>query len=308
MEKPLLVTVVGPTAVGKTEFAIRLAERLDTEIISADSRQFYKPMSIGTAKPTDEERSRAVHHFVDFIEMTETISAGEFERRVLTKLEELFLQKKVVIMAGGSGLFVNAVLKGFDPLPHDPKVRETLMDRMDKEGFEKLAEEIQTLDPVYCENADLQNKQRVVRALEVCLITGKTYTELRTDTQKNRPFESLVVGLDGPREWLYDRINRRVDIMFESGLLNEVERLIGFRDENSMNTVGYKELIPVVLGLKDIAKAKEEIKQNTRRFAKRQLTWFRNQLTPIWLDATDQDEAIKTALTAIEETKKNSES
>ena len=305
MEKPLLVTVVGPTAVGKTEFAIRLAEALDTEIISADSRQFYKSMHIGTAKPTNVERARAVHHFVDFADMTQTLSAGEFERQVLTKLEDLFSKNHTVIMAGGSGLFVNAVLKGFDPLPHDPKVRETLMAKMQEEGFEALIEKIKILDPVYSQKADLHNKQRVIRALEVCLITGKTYTELRTDSEKNRSFESLVFGLNGPREWLYDRINKRVDLMFQEGLLDEVESLIDFRDENSMNTVGYKELIPVVLGQKDVAKAKEEIKQNTRRFAKRQLTWFRNQLTPIWFDVTNQEDAVEAALACIKKTKQN---
>lgn len=308
MEQPLLVTVVGPTAIGKTEFAIRLAEKLNTEIISADSRQFYKSMSIGTAKPTEEERSRAEHHFVDFIEMTETVSAGEFERRVLVKLDELFCKKNTVIMAGGSGLFVNAVLKGFDPLPHDPEIREKLMNRIEQAGFDVLVDEIRRRDPLYCQKADLNNTQRVVRALEVCLITGKTYTELRSESQKNRPFKSLVLGLNGPREWLYDRINRRVDLMFQDGLIEEVAGLINFRGENSMNTVGYKELVPVVLGQKDIAKAKEEIKQNTRRFAKRQLTWFRNQLSPLWLDATDQETAMQTALKVIQETKLDSES
>ena len=282
---PLLITLVGPTAIGKTAFSIELANAFDTEIISADSRQFFKEMSIGTAKPTPPELAAANHHFVDFLSIHDSFSAGDFERAVLVKLDELFKSNDVIIMSGGSGLYVNAVLNGFDPLPYSKEIREQLNAKVEKEGISPLVEQLETLDPVFAASVDKANTQRVIRALEVCLVAKKPYSSLRSKTNKKRSFSMLNFGLDAPRPWIYERINKRVDMMIEEGLLQEVESLAKHQGLNSLKSVGYTELFDYLNQKCTLQEAVEQIKLNTRRFSKRQLTWFRNKLEVQWLDA-----------------------
>lgn len=292
LNQKYLIVVVGPTAIGKTSIAIQLANHFDTEIISADSRQFFKEMSIGTAKPTAIELSKAKHHFVDFLSIKDRYSAGQFEKDAISKIEELFKNKNIVIVAGGSGLYVDAITKGIDDIPNDLNIRNELNKRLEKEGIEALQQELKKLDPKHYENSAIQNPQRIIRALEVCLATGKPYSFFRNNQPKKRDFKTIKIGLTTDRDIIYDRINKRVDLMLDQGLINEVKSLEKFKDFNALNTVGYKELFQFFE--EDISKeeAIDLIKKNTRNFAKRQLTWFKKDTTTKWFDISTKDDII----------------
>ncbi len=283
-----LICVVGPTAIGKTAAAIALARHYHTEIISADSRQFYREMSIGTAKPTDDEQAQAVHHFVNSHSVNELFNVGDFEVQGLSKLEEIFGDHDMAIMAGGSGLYVNAITKGFDDLPKiDAAVREELNALFTQQGISALQQELSIADPEYYAQVDVNNPQRLIRALEVYRSTGKPFSSYRTGNSKPRPFKTIMIGLELPREHLYERVNHRVDLMMQAGLLEEVRSLLPDRHLNALNTVGYTELFDHLDGHTDLTTAVELIKQNTRRFAKRQLTWFKRDRDTQWFAPTD---------------------
>lgn len=289
MSSKSLIVVTGPTAIGKTDLAIKIALNYSSEILSADSRQFYKEMSIGTAKPTEAETALVKHHFVDSISIQDTYSAGKFETEALDVLNKIHDHHAVAVMVGGSGLFVKAVTEGFDVFPEiDPTVRENLNEIYAIEGIKSLQLQLQSLDPAYAAEVDLDNPQRLIRALEVCLSTGKPYSSFRAIRINNvRPFQSIKIGLDMERPQLYHRINKRVDDMIEHGLLAEVERLLPYRNLNALNTVGYSELFDYLDGKTSLEEAVERIKQNTRRFAKRQLTWFRKDTGIVWFNPQD---------------------
>jgi tRNA dimethylallyltransferase len=284
-----LIIIVGPTAIGKTSLSIQLALKLNCEILSADSRQFYKEMSIGTAKPTKEEVETVPHHFVDFLSVKEEFTAGQFEQSALEKLEELYKVSDTAIVVGGSGLFVDAICFGLDPIPRDLKIRATLNERFESDGLGPLVEELLSLDPDLNDIVDLKNPMRVIRALEVCLATGKTFSSQRLRKPKQRPFEIIKIGLNTERQVLYKRINARCEIMFEEGWEEEVRSLIPFRNLNALNTVGYKELFDYFDGKMSRDECIALIKQHTRNFAKRQLTWFNKDKATHWIDpiATD---------------------
>jgi len=283
-----LIVVAGPTASGKTAAAIQLARHYNTSVVSADSRQFFREMSIGTAKPTDEELAAAPHYFINSHSINDTFSVGDFERQCLALLDELFKKNDVVILAGGSGLYVKAITEGFDDLPAaNPDIRDMLNTQLAISGIAALRERLRATDPVYYNEVDLNNPQRLIRALEVYESTGKAFSSYRTSSANNRPFNVIKLGLNMPREQLYDRINRRVDMMVQEGLLNEVKGLLPYRHLNALNTVGYAELFDHFDGKCNIETAIAAIKQNTRRFAKRQLTWFRKDKEIIWMDARD---------------------
>lgn len=283
--KPLLVVVVGPTAIGKTVKAIELAEHFETEIISADSRQFYKEMSIGTAVPTPSELARVKHHFIQHLSIEHTYTVGDYERDALSKLSELFQERSVVVMVGGSGLYVNAVLDGLDHFPEvDPKIRIELNAQYQEEGIQYLQQELKRLDPDYFELVDLQNPRRLIRALEICRQTGQSYSSFRKKSKVSRAFDVAMIGLEADREVVYDRINRRVDLMMSEGLLEEARKLYPYKELNALQTVGYKELFKFMDGEWELPHAVEEIKKNTRRFAKRQFTWFKKDERTQWFD------------------------
>jgi tRNA dimethylallyltransferase len=284
----VLVVIVGPTAVGKTDLCVDLAQSIGCDIISCDSRQFYKEMNIGTAKPTKEEKRDVIHHFIDSHSVAHLYSAGDFERDVEVFLEEYFKKKDVILMTGGSGLFVQAVIQGLDDMPDAPlELREKLMQRLSAEGVETLANELKVLDPITYGQIDISNSQRVVRALEVCLSTGQPYSSFKTKKEKKHPYKILKIGLERDRDKLYERINRRVDLMLESGLVEEVKSLSSFRDQNALKTVGYKEVFSFLDGEIEYYNMVELLKRNTRRYAKRQLTWFKNKDNFEWFDAQD---------------------
>ncbi len=286
-----LISIVGPTAIGKTALAISVANHFQTEIISADSRQFYKDMSIGTAKPSEEELSTAPHHFVDFLPVDQLYSAGDFERDALAKIREIHQTKDIVVMVGGSGLYVNAVCLGLDDMPADIALRRQLMTKLNTDGLAPLQEQLKELDPIGYEQMDHMNTQRVVRALEVCLTSGRPFSSFHKDQSKQRPFEVITIGLTAERQLIYDRINARVDQMLEAGLVNEVKSLVSKREENALKTVGYREIFEFLDGDFALEDAVERIKKNTRNFAKRQLTWFKKQPTT-WFDSSEFDSVI----------------
>jgi tRNA dimethylallyltransferase len=285
-----LIVIEGPTAAGKTAIAIKLAQQLKTEIISADSRQFYREMSIGTAKPTDKELAAAKHHFIDSHSIIENFTVGDFEKQSLQLLNVLFKTHDKVIMAGGSGLFIQAITKGFDDLPvADPAIRTHLNQEFAEKGIGFLQDWLKTADPDYYSQVDLNNPQRLIRALEVFKTTGKPFSSYRKAVTNKRPFHCIKIGLDLPREFLYKRINQRVDDMIAQGLAEEARSLLPYRHLNALNTVGYSELFDYFDGKNDLNTAIEFIKQNTRRFAKRQLTWFRKDKEIKWLMADNPD-------------------
>lgn len=285
MRKPLLVCIVGPTAIGKTDVAITLAQQFTTEIVSADSRQFFKEMSIGTAKPLPEELAAVPHHFINSHSITEPFSVGDFEKAGLLLLEKLFKKHAIVFLVGGSGLYVQAITQGFDNLPKaPPEIRAELNKQLTEEGIERLQKRLEALDPTYYAEVDICNPQRLIRALEVCISTGQPFSSYRSHAANERPFEVLTIGLNTERSQLYTQINKRVDNMMELGLLAEVETLLPYRDLNALQTVGYQELFDFFGGIKSLDKAVEEIKQNTRHFAKRQLTWFRKNTETHWFE------------------------
>ena len=290
MNNKTLIVIAGPTAVGKTAIAIQIAQHYNTVILSADSRQFYREMSIGTAKPDAEELAAVKHYFIDSHSIQENFSVGDFEKHALTLLDELFKEHDVIVMAGGSGLYIKAVCEGFDNLPvAEPGVRHKLNQDYTELGIKHLQERVKEVDPDYYEQVDIHNPQRLIRALEVFETTGKPISYYRKSTVNERPFNIVKIGLNLPRDILYQQINYRVDKMFESGLLDEVRSLIPYRSLNALNTVGYSELFDHFDGKADLESALELIKQNTRHFAKRQLTWFRKDKDIHWLEADDED-------------------
>lgn len=289
-----LVIVLGPTGVGKTELTLQLAERLNTEIISCDSRQMFKEMSIGTARPTEAQTKRVKHHFVGNLSIHDYYSCGRFEVEVLALLKELFKTKDTVIMTGGSMLYIDAICKGIDDRPEvNQELRDSLWARYDKEGIDGIREELQQLDPDYAAQMDPHNYKRIIHALEICLSTGQPYSTLRQETKKERDFEIVKIGLNLPREELYERINKRVDQMMAEGLLEEARSLYPQRELNSLNTVGYKELFNYFDGSWEYDYAVNMIKQDSRRYAKKQLTWFRRDEEIHWISPSDIEEAIK---------------
>jgi len=292
-KKKTLIAIVGPTAVGKTAMAISLAQYFKTEIISADSRQFYREMTIGTAKPDAEELDSAPHHFINSHSISQDYSAGDFEREALLKLNELFTQHDVVIMVGGSGLFVRALCEGLDDLPKaGEEVRERLNSEMAQLGIEHMKERLKAIDPAYYEVADIDNPQRVVRALEVFEATGKPMSFYHKKDVDKRPFDILTIGLNMERSQLYARINLRVDRMMETGLLEEVKSLVPFRSKPALLTVGYAELFDYLDGNISVEDAVDKIKQNSRRYAKRQITWFKKYGDTVWFQPTETADII----------------
>ena len=281
-----LIIIAGPTAVGKTAAAIQLAQHYNTVVLSADSRQFFREMSIGTAKPDADELAAAQHYFVNSHPVTQDFSVGDFEREALQLLAQLFKTHGYVVMAGGSGLYVDAVCNGFDDLPKPAEgVRERLNAQLTQYGIEYLQQKLKAADPEYYNQVDLNNPRRLVRALEVYETTGKPFSAYRVSAQSKRPFKVVKIGLNMPREMLYDRINLRVDKMIEQGLVDEVRGLLPYRHLNALSTVGYTELFNYFDGRHTLPEAIALIKQNTRRFAKRQLTWFKRSADTHWLDA-----------------------
>lgn len=288
MKKPTLIVLLGPTGVGKTELSLSIAEAYHTSIVSADSRQLYADIKIGTAAPTAEQLARVPHYFVGTLDLHDYYSAAQYEMEVLKKLEELFRENDVVVLTGGSMMYIDAVCKGIDDIPTvDNETRQLMLERYEQEGLERLCAELKLLDPEYYQIVDLKNHKRVIHALEICYMTGKTFTSFRTQTQKERPFEILKIGLKREREELYERINRRVDIMMEEGLLEEARRVYPFRQLNSLNTVGYKELFNYLDGTWELPFAIEKIKQNSRIYSRKQMTWFKRDQHITWFHPED---------------------
>ena len=290
MNEKHLIVIAGPTAVGKTTIAIRLAQYFNTEIISADARQFYREMNIGTAKPTEEQLRLIPHHFIDFLSVKDVYNVGQYEKDVLEKLNELFKTHDVVIMTGGAGLFIKAVTEGLDVLPSaDQEIRESLQELFETQGIEALQIKLEDVDPEYYKKVDIQNPVRLIRALEVFYATGKPISSYHIRETLNRPFKSIKICLELDRETLYNIINDRVDKMFEDGLLNEAKNLFPLRHLNALQTVGYSELFDYFENSIDLKTAKEKIKQNTRNYAKRQMTWFRKDKEFVWINADDYE-------------------
>lgn len=288
--KKTLISVVGPTAIGKTALAIQLAKEFQTEIISSDSRQFFKEMAIGTAKPDESELAAARHHFINSHSVTQLFSTGDFEVEALKTLDQIFLDHDVAIMVGGSGLYVNALLNGLDEMPEiDLNIRAFLNQKFEKEGLSAIQKELTQLDPEYFAKVDQNNPQRMIRGLEVILSTGQKLSSMLSATKKERPFNIIKIGLNTDRAVLYDRINKRVDQMIECGLIAEVESLLPYRHYNALNTVGYSEIFDYLDKKISFEDAISAIKQNTRRFAKRQLTWFRRDEEITWFEPEQQE-------------------
>ena len=288
--KKTLLTIVGPTAIGKTSLAINLALHFDTEIISCDSRQFFKEMSIGTAVPSAEELAQAKHHFIQHKSIFEPYSVGDFERDAITLLTELFQRNDVVIMVGGSGLYADAVLYGLDDFPEvSTEIRNELNTHYQVQGIAYLQTKLKDLDPIQYERMDIQNPQRILRALEVCIASGKPYSSFLNKKKILRDFTNLTIGLTAEREVVYERINRRVELMLEDGLLIEAQRLFPYKELNALQTVGYRELFDFLEGKTSLDFAVEEIKKNTRRFAKRQYTWFHKNKDIHWFEISQLD-------------------
>jgi len=292
--KKNLISIVGPTAIGKTALAIQIARHFGTEIISADSRQFFKEMAIGTAKPDAEELAAVKHHFIDSHSVSQLFSTGDFEIEGLKTLDEIFQKHDVAIMVGGSGLYVNALINGLDEMPDiDLSIREKLNKQFEEEGLAVIQNQLAELDPEYFAKVDQQNPQRMIRGLEVFLSTGQKLSSMLSATKKERPFNIIKIGLNTDRTVLYNRINLRVDQMIANGLLEEVKSLTPFKRYNALNTVGYSEIFDYFDGKLSLEEAIAAIKQNTRRFAKRQLTWFRRDEEINWFEPDQGPEVIK---------------
>lgn len=291
MPQKTLIVLVGPTGVGKTETSLVLAETLHAPIINADSRQIYKGMGIGTAAPTPEEQARVEHHFVQFLNPGEYYSAAQFELDVMARLETLFQSHDYVLLSGGSMMYVDAVCKGIDDIPTvDAETRKMMLERYEAEGLERLCSELRVLDPEYYQVVDLKNPKRVIHALEICYMTGKTYTSFRTNTRKERPFRIVKIGLKREREILYDRINRRVTQMLEMGLEQEVRSLMPYRNTNALNTVGYKEMFAYFDGAMTLEQAADKIRQNSRIYSRKQMTWFKRDEEIKWFEPGQMSE------------------
>ncbi|MEX1003159.1 MAG: tRNA (adenosine(37)-N6)-dimethylallyltransferase MiaA [Crocinitomicaceae bacterium] len=290
--KKTLIVISGPTAVGKTRLSIQLAKHFKCPILSYDSRQFYHEMTIGTAKPSVEELAQAEHHFINSRSIKELYTAGMYEQDAVSLLHELFKTHDYCIAVGGSGLYIDALCYGIDDIPSDPGIRKKLADRWKNEGLEALQEEVRKIDPDYYESADMKNPRRVMRALEVYEITGKTYTSYRTRPQKERNFNSIRIGLEMEQEKLYKRVDHRVDQMIQKGLLEEVKNLLPHKHLKALKTVGYRELIDYFEEKTDLNTAVELVKRNSRRFARKQYTWFRKNKAIKWFQSTDEEAVI----------------
>ncbi len=285
-----LIVVVGPTAVGKTSLCINLAKSLGTEILSADSRQFYKEMNIGTAKPTSHELSQVQHHFINTLSISEAYNIVEFEKDALQKIAELFKKHDQVIMTGGSGLYIKIVCDGIDKIPDvNPEIRTSLNKIKEENGLEGLVEKLKKLDPIHANNVDLLNPQRVIRALEVCIGTGKPYSDFMINNKADRPFDIIKIGLELARKTLFERIDLRMDLMIEAALFEEAKSLYKYKSLNALQTVGYKEIFDYLDGKYDKEEAIRLLKRNSRRFAKRQMTWFKKEEEIKWFKPSDFD-------------------
>lgn len=293
---PTLIVLIGPTGVGKTELSLRIAEHFNTHIISSDSRQLYADLKIGTAAPTREQLQRVPHHFVGTLQLTDYYSAAQYESEVLAVLEGLFKQHNAVLLTGGSMMYVDAICKGIDDIPTvDAETRQLMLQRYEQEGLEQMCAELKLLDPEYYKIVDLKNPKRIIHALEICYMTGKTYTSFRTQQAKERPFRIIKIGLTRERTELYERINRRVDLMIEEGLVEEAKAVYPQRHLNSLNTVGYKEIFKYLDGEWDLPFAIEKIKQNSRIYSRKQMTWFKRDKDILWFHP-DQEEEILACL------------
>lgn len=301
---PMLIVILGPTAVGKTELTLSLAEQLQCPILNCDSRQIYRDLKIGTASPTEEQLSRAKHYFVGQLALDDYYSAARYEQEALELTAELFKSYNTVILSGGSMMYIDAVCNGIDDIPSiDEEVRNTLSSRLKEEGLNKLLAELRLVDPKHYDYVDKKNAKRVVHALEVFYTTGKPYSSFLTRKSlrnseesaksNDRPFHILKIGLERPREELFERINNRVNQMINSGLLHETMRLMPHRDKNALNTVGYKEMFNVLDGTWELPMAIERIKKNTRVYAKKQMTWFKHDKNVAWFHPDDKESIIK---------------
>lgn len=288
-----LIVLVGPTGVGKTELSLSIAKHFKTDILSADSRQLYDKLKIGTAAPTPEQMATVPHHFVGTLGLQDYYSAAQYELEVISLLDKLFLKNNTQLLTGGSMMYVDAVCKGIDDIPTvDEDSRQMTLDRYEKLGLEQICAELKLLDPTYYEQVDLKNYKRVLHALEICYMTGKPYSSFLTQKDKDRPFNIIIVGLNREREELYNRINLRVEQMVEEGLINEVKSVYEFKKLNSLNTVGYKEVINYLDGEWSLDFAITKIKQNSRNYAKKQLTWFKRNQAITWFHPDEKDKIL----------------
>lgn len=291
--KQNLIVLIGPTGVGKTELSLSIAEHFNTEIISADSRQLYRQLEIGTAAPTPQQLKRVKHHLVGTLELTDYYSAAKYESEVISLLSKLFQKKDVYLLTGGSMMYVDAVCKGIDDIPTVDKItRDLMLDRYKEMGLEQMCSELKLLDPIYYNQVDLKNPKRVIHALEICYMTGKPYSSFLTRETKERPFNIIKVGLYREREELYNRINERVIDMINAGLIDEVKSVYPYKTLNSLNTVGYKEIINYLDGVWSKDFAIQKIQQNSRNYAKKQMTWFKRDQDISWFKPDNKDKII----------------
>lgn len=298
--KRLLCVITGPTACGKTDVSIRVAQHYQTHILSADSRQFYKQLQIGAATPTKEELLMAPHHFIGHLSVEDYYNVYKYEQDALKLCNELFQEHEVLVLTGGSGLYLDAITKGIDLLPDpDPLLRESLNKMLEQQGVESLQQRLKELDEVYYHQVDLSNPMRLMRAIEVSVLMGKPYSSLRNQAHENRPFQILKIVLNRPKEELHQRIHQRVDMMVEQGLIQEVQSLIPYKQLNALNTVGYKEIFQYLDGEITLDQAVTDIKTNTRRYAKRQLTWFRRDNSYHWLDVKETQNIVDSIIELI---------
>lgn len=289
-----LIVICGPTGIGKTETAIQLACHFQTEIISADSRQFFKELKIGTATPSEEELKRAKHHFIGHLSIQNEYNIYQYEKDALALLEDLFKSQSILILCGGSGLYIDAVCKGIDDIPDvEPEIRSVLIERLENEGVESLRQELRYIDPKSYTEIDLKNPKRILRALEVSMASGKPFSSFKLSAQKERKFKIHTIVLDMDREKLYERIDDRVDRMILNGLEDEVRSLIPYRQHNALKTVGYTEFFNYFDGKTDLEEAIRLIKRNSRRYAKRQISWFGRNPEAVWMPVSDQHRLIK---------------
>lgn len=305
-KKNTLIVLIGPTGVGKTDLSINIAEKYNSPIISADSRQLYSELKIGTAAPSEEYLKRIKHYFVGTLKLTDYYSAAQYESDVMKLLDELFKTHDTILLTGGSMMYIDAICKGIDDIPTvDNETREMMMEKYENEGLEKLCAELKLLDPEYYSIVDLKNPKRVIHALEICYMTGKTYTSFRTGNKKQRPFNIIKIGLCRDRNELYERINKRVDIMINDGLIDEVKLVYQYKNLNSLNTVGYKEIIQYLDGNWTLEFAIDKIKQNSRIYSRKQMTWFKRDSEINWFHPDSENEIFRFIENRIKELSNN---